>query len=165
MKLTRGKNVTPKHDIAKEEERVRAIEEAARKPRKSYSLSDASLSVGDILHYVKDEGITARVVAEKKIIFEENETSLSASALVLLQRDGYNWRKVNGWHFWMFENETLVEQLNRILAEQSTDNEQGCNLTFYENQSEYFGSPLLSSQCGQLSACPLAKRTPKKRVV
>ena len=37
MKVTRGKNVTPKHDIAKEEERVRAIEEAARKPRKSYS--------------------------------------------------------------------------------------------------------------------------------
>ena len=44
---------------------------AARKPRKSYSLFDASLSVGDILHYVKDEGITARVVAEKKNIFEK----------------------------------------------------------------------------------------------
>ena len=99
MKLKRGKNVTPKHDIAKEEERVRTIEEAARKPRKSYSLFDASLSVGDILHYVKDEGITAQVVAEKKIFFEENETSLSASALVLLQRDGYNWRTVNSWHF------------------------------------------------------------------
>ena len=71
MKLTRGKNVTPKHDIAKEEEGIRAIEEAARKPRKSYSLFDASLSVGDILHYVKDEGVTARVVAEKKNIFEK----------------------------------------------------------------------------------------------
>ena len=71
MKLTRGKNVTPKHDIAKEEERVRTIEEAARKPRKSYSLFDASLSVGDILHYVKDEGITAQVVAEKKIFLKK----------------------------------------------------------------------------------------------
>ena len=48
---------------------------------------------------------------------------MSASALVPLQRDGYNWRTVNGWHFWMFENETLVERLNRILAEQSTDTE------------------------------------------
>lgn len=123
MKLTRGKNITPKHDIAKEEAGIGAIEEASQKPRKSYSLFDASLSVGDILHYVKDEGITARVVAEKKIIFEENETSLSASALVLLQRDGYNWRTVNGWHFWMFNNETRVELLNRILAEQSTDYE------------------------------------------
>ena len=123
MKLTRGKDVTPKHDIAKDEEGVRAIEKAAQKPRKSYSLFDASLSVGDILHYVKDEGISAQVVVEKKIIFEENETSLSASALVPLQRDGYNWRTVNGWHFWMFENETLVERFNRILAEQSTDNE------------------------------------------
>ena len=99
------------------------LKKQPQKPRKSYSLFDASLSVGDILHYVKDEGITARVVAEKKIIFEQNETSLSASALVLLQRDGYNWRTVNGWHFWMFENETLVERLNRTLAEQSTDNE------------------------------------------
>ena len=71
MKLTRGKNVTPKHDIAKEEEGIRAIEEAARKPRKSYSLFDASLSVGDILNYAKDEGITARVVAEKKIILNK----------------------------------------------------------------------------------------------
>ena len=115
--------VTPKSDIAEDEEGVRAIEKAARKPRKSYSLFDANLNVDDILHYAKDEGITARVVAEKKIIFEENETSLSASALVLLQRDGYNWRTVNGWNFWMFENETLVERLNRILAEQSTDDE------------------------------------------
>ncbi|MDC0431906.1 hypothetical protein OAL97_05380, partial [Paracoccaceae bacterium] len=123
MKLTRGKDVTPKHDIAEDEEGVRAIEKAARKPRKSYSLFDANLTVGDILHYAKEEGITARVVAEKKIIFEENKTSLSASALVLLQRDGYNGRTVNGWHFWMFENETLVERFNRILAEQSTDNE------------------------------------------
>ena len=47
------------------------FEEAARKPRKSYSLFDASLSVGDILHYVKDEGITARIVAEKKIILNK----------------------------------------------------------------------------------------------
>ena len=99
------------------------MEKAARKPRKSYSLFDAILSVSDILHYLKDEGITARVVAEKKLIFEENETSLSTSALVLLQRDGYNWRTVNGWHFRMFENETLVDRLNRILAEQSIDNE------------------------------------------
>tara|TARA_B100001093_G_scaffold390128_1_gene376411 strand:+ start:556 stop:744 length:189 start_codon:yes stop_codon:yes gene_type:complete len=60
---------------------------------------------------------------KKKIIFEENETSLSASALVLLQRGGYNGRTVNGWHFRMFENETLVDLLNRILAGQSTDNE------------------------------------------
>ena len=92
-------------------------------PRFRFHAPRFSLSVGDILHYVKDEGITARVVAEKKIIFEENETSLSASALVLLQRDGYNWRTVNGWHFWMFKNETRVELLNRILAEQSTDYE------------------------------------------
>lgn len=43
MKLTRGRDVTPKDDIAEDEEGIRAIEKAARKPRKTYSLFDAKL--------------------------------------------------------------------------------------------------------------------------
>ena len=88
-KLTRGKDVTPKDDIAEDEEGVLALEKATRKQRKSYSL------------------------------FEGTETSLNASALTLIQRDGYTWRTVNGWNFWMFENETVAERLNNILEEQS----------------------------------------------
>ena len=95
-KLTRGKDVTPKDDIAEDEEGVLALEKATRKPRKSYSLFDAKLSIGDTLYYVKDERVTAEVCGEKKILFEGAETSLSASALTLIQRDGYTWRTVNG---------------------------------------------------------------------
>ena len=36
MKLTGGKDVTPRVDIAEDEEGVRALEKATRKPRKSY---------------------------------------------------------------------------------------------------------------------------------
>ena len=118
-KLTRGKDVTPKDDIAEDEEGVLALEKATRKPRKSYSLFDAKLSIGDTLYYVNDERVTAEVCGEKKILFEGAETSLSASALTLIQRDGYTWRTVNGWNFWMFENETVAERLNDILEEQS----------------------------------------------
>ena len=118
-KLTRGKDVTPKDDIAEDDEGVRALEKATRKPRKSYSLFDAKLSIGDTLYYVNDERVTAEVCGEKKILFEGAETSLSASALTLIQRDGYTWRTVNGWNFWMFENETVAERLNNILEEQS----------------------------------------------
>ena len=117
MKLTRGKDVTPKDDIAEDDEGLRAIEKAARKPRKAYSLFDADLKIGDILHYSNNDAITAEVVGAKKVLFEGNETSLSASALTLLQRDGYKWRTVNGWQFWMFENETVAERLNNILEE------------------------------------------------
>ena len=119
MKLTRGKDVTPKDDIAEDEEWVLALEKATRKPRKSYSLFDAKLSIGDTLYYANDESVTAEVCGEKKILFEGAETNLSASALTLIQRDGYTWRTVNGWNFWMFENETVAERLNNILEEQS----------------------------------------------
>jgi len=117
MKLTRGKDVTPKDDIAEDEEGLRAIEKAARKPRKAYSLFDADLKVGDIICYAGNKDITAEVIAAKKIKFEDKETSLSASALALLQRDGYTWRTVNGWNYWMFENETLAERLSTLLVE------------------------------------------------
>ena len=123
MKLTRGKDVTPKDDIAEDEEGLRAIEKAARKPRKAYSLFDAELKVGDILHYSNNDAITAEVVGAKKVLFEGNETSLSRSALTLLQRDGYTWRTVNGWQFWMFENETVAERLNNILEEREQTEE------------------------------------------
>ena len=79
----------------------------------------AKLSIGDTLYYANDESVTAEVCGEKKILFEGAETSLSASALTLIQRDGYTWRTVNGWNFWMFENETVAERLNNILEEQS----------------------------------------------
>mgnify|MGYP000016817549 CR=1 FL=1 len=121
MKLTRGRDVTPKDDIAEDEEGIRAIEKAARKPRKTYSLFDAKLKIGDVLRYANNEDITAEVVSQKKILFEGVETSLSASALTLLQRDGYKWRTVNGWNFWIFENETVADRLNTVLEDQVTD--------------------------------------------
>ncbi len=40
--------------------------------------------------------------------------SLSKAALILLHRDGYNWRTANGWQFWMFEDEALSERLLRL---------------------------------------------------
>ncbi len=122
MKLTGGKDVTPKDDIAEDEEGIRAIEKAARKRRTSYSLFDAGLKVGNELCYVNDDSVTATVASEKKINFEGNETSLTASALTALQRDGFTWRTVNGWSYWKFENETIAERLNKIL-EQNADNE------------------------------------------
>ena len=50
--------------------------------------------------------------------------SLSKSALTLLQRDGYTWRTLNGWQYWMFENETIAERLERILAQATQDKDE-----------------------------------------
>jgi hypothetical protein len=117
LKLTRGRDVTPKSDIAEDEEGVKALEKATRKPRKTYKFSDAGLKVGDVIHYANNDQITAQVVSEKKVLFEGDETSLSKSALTLLHRDGYTWQTVNGWQFWMFEEETIAERLERLLED------------------------------------------------
>lgn len=121
LKLTNGKDVTPRSDIAEDDEGLQAFEKAIRKPRKSYKFSDAGLKVGDIVRYSNDESISAEVISEKKILFENEEMSLSKSALILLNRDGYEWRTVNGWQYWVFGNETISERLSRLLAEISYD--------------------------------------------
>ncbi|WP_170528520.1 GIY-YIG nuclease family protein [Ruegeria arenilitoris] len=117
LKLTRGRDVTPRGDIAEDEEGVKALEKATRKRRKAYKFSDAGLKVGDIIHYANNDQATAQVISEKKVLFEGEETSLSKSALTLLHRDGYTWQTVNGWQFWMFEEETIAERLERMLED------------------------------------------------
>lgn len=77
LKLTRGLDVTPRGDIAEDEEGVKALEKATRKPRKTYKLSDAGLKVGDIINYANNAEITAEVKNEKEVLFESEETSLS----------------------------------------------------------------------------------------
>lgn len=115
LKLTRGRDVTPKRDIAEDIEGVKALEKATPKPRKSYKFSDAGLSEGDTIYYANDDTVKAQVINEKKVLFEGDETSLSRSALMLLQREGYTWQTVNGWQYWMFEGETIEERLERLL--------------------------------------------------
>lgn len=113
LKLTNGIDVTPKEDIAEDQESIEALERTVAK-RKSYSFSDAHVNVGDVLYYSKDEGVTATVVADKKIEFEGEAVSLSKAALTLLHREGYKWKQANGWAFWMKDGETLVERVERF---------------------------------------------------
>jgi len=119
MKLTACRDVTPKDDIAADEDGLRAIEKTARRPRKVYSIFDADLKVGDIVSYANNSAIEAEVIDGKTIRFEGAEASLSASAVTLLNRDGYRWCTVNGWQYWMYQGETIAERLNRCLRETS----------------------------------------------
>jgi hypothetical protein len=113
LKLTNGVDVTPKADIAEDEESIAALERTVAK-RKTYSFSDAQVNVGDILTYSKDDTITSVVVADKKISFEGEIMSVSKAALTLLHREGYKWKQANGWAYWMKDGETLGERVDRF---------------------------------------------------
>ena len=115
LKMTNGEEVTPKDDIAADEEGLVALKKPKR--RKSFTLYQAGLKDGDNLQYAKDSEITAEVAGARKIIFEGSEESLSSSALKLLRRDGFNWQQANGWVYWTFEDETIAERLNRLLPD------------------------------------------------
>jgi len=113
LKLTNGKDVTPKEDIAEDEESIEALERTVAK-RRSYSFSDAHVNVGDVLTYSKDDAVEVTVVADKKVEFEGEIVSLSKAALTLLHREGYKWKQANGWAFWMKDGETLSERVERF---------------------------------------------------
>jgi hypothetical protein len=113
LKLTGGKDVTPKEDVAEDAEGIEALERTVA-TRRSYSFDDAHVSIGDMLVYTRDEAVTATVVADKKIEFEGEITSLSRAALTLLHRDGYKWKQANGWAYWMKDGETMGERVERF---------------------------------------------------
>lgn len=120
LKLTGGKDVTPKEDVAEDAEGIEALERTVAK-RRSYSFDDAHVSVGDVLVYTRDESVTATVVADKKIEFEGEVTSLSRAALTLLHRDGYKWKQANGWAYWMKDGETMGERVERFAPVDEAD--------------------------------------------
>ena len=120
LKLTGGKDVTPKEDVAEDAEGIEALERTVAK-RRSYSFDDAHVSVGDVLVYTRDESVTATVVADKKIEFEGEVTSLSRAALTLLHKDGYKWKQANGWAYWMKDGETMGERVERFAPAEDED--------------------------------------------
>jgi len=120
LKLTGGEDVTPKRDIAADEQGLDAL--AGVKPkRRVWTLYDANLKDGDTLTYANDEAQTARVIAARKIDFRGSETSVSGAALTLLHEQGYEWKTVNGWGYWLYDGETIAERLNKILEEETEE--------------------------------------------
>ena len=110
-----GVDVTPREDIEEDEKSIEELQKVEKRARKISNFKDAGLSKGDEIYYAKDDTVRATIINEKKILFEGEETNLSASALKLLQREGYKWKGVNGWLFWMFEGKTINELLHERL--------------------------------------------------
>jgi hypothetical protein len=113
LKLTDGIDVTPHRDVAEDDEGLAALEKAEGR-RKPIGLFEIGLNVGDVLTYANDDTITASVISNKKVSFEDAEESITSSALKVLHREGYEWRTVNGWTYWQYNGETLSERRKRL---------------------------------------------------
>lgn len=118
LKLVELEDVTPSNDYVSDQEEQQTLNKE-RGRRSNFTFSSVDISVGSILHFVRDETVTVRVVDDRNIEFEGKITSLTQSSLTLLKRDyGWNVRSVAGPCYWVYENETLSERRLRLETEE-----------------------------------------------
>lgn len=123
MRLTGGRDVTPAEDIVDSDEERAALDRARRK-RTAFNFNMADIPVGaELIFHASGmpplpEPITATVASHNKIVFDGEETSLSAAATALLSSHGLiaGTYTVAGTLYWHFEGESLDTRRRRLEA-------------------------------------------------
>lgn len=82
-------------------------------PPPTRRFSDAGLQLGDVITFCFDPTVTATVKSEHRIVFDGKTTTLNAAALILLRRDGFTPRSVDGWSYWSFKGDLLSMALKQ----------------------------------------------------
>ncbi|WP_316354714.1 hypothetical protein [Candidatus Trichorickettsia mobilis] len=77
---------------------------------------EISMSINTVLYFAKDNNINCIVIKENpsRVMFEGEESSLSAAALKALKKIGYNWSSARGGDFWKYEDETITSRRLRM---------------------------------------------------
>ena len=114
LKLAEIENVTPKKDFVESHEDQQALNQARAEMRAKFNFKMVNIPIGAELIFSRDENIKAIVADNKSINFNNNITSLSASAQKIL---GYDYG-VQGTAYWMYEGETLDERRKRLEGEE-----------------------------------------------
>lgn len=87
--------------------------ETLRDRREVRTFTSLNVPMGAILTFAKDTNITCTVVKPRKVSFRDQEMSPSAAALTVIHEMGYDWPKVSGMDYWLYEGVRLSELGNR----------------------------------------------------
>jgi len=107
-----GKNVTPKEDVVETPQDKQALENARKRRGRVDYFGILGIQKGTTLTFSKDENITCEVSDSGKIIFRGKETTLSGSALLVINEMGYDWSQVQGSGYWCFQGKTLRDLIS-----------------------------------------------------
>ncbi len=123
LKLAEIEDVTPGEDLVEDDQDKQTInrEDERREP---FSFSLLDIPLGAELTFVRDEKVTAEVVADRHVIFEGERMSVSKAAGIALVRDpGSSWSsgKVGGTLYWEYNGETLQERRLRMERAETED--------------------------------------------
>ncbi|MBT3508216.1 MAG: GIY-YIG nuclease family protein [Nitrospina sp.] len=116
LKMVMIEDVTPREDTVDDEIDLKALDKE-KSMRSKFNFEMVQISPNSKLTFVRDPTITSRVLDKHKIEFEGKTNSLSASALEILHRLGYNWSSCAGPQLWMYEGETLSARRSRMEEE------------------------------------------------
>jgi hypothetical protein len=113
LKLAELEDVTPRDDVVDTVDDQRALD-TARVNRSRFNMEMIGIKPGAELVFAKGENITCTVVNKHEVEFEGEAMSLTASALIIIERLGYTWGKIAGPQYWIYENETLYLRKKRL---------------------------------------------------
>ncbi len=116
LQLAKGKDVTPGKDVTEDVESGRALKKASER-RARFKFSMIGLKKNDEITYLKDENVHAQVASDTTIIFEGQEVAIGRATTDLLQRQGLNWKSVQGQQYWEYDGETLSKRRRRMEEE------------------------------------------------
>ena len=77
--------------------------------RRSFNFKMPGIEKGTTLEFSRDRAITCEVFDDSQVVFRGKTTSLSASAITILEEMGYDWGRVRGPAFWCINGKTLNE--------------------------------------------------------
>ncbi|MEL7460084.1 MAG: GIY-YIG nuclease family protein [Pseudomonadota bacterium] len=113
LKLAAIREVTPTLSVVTEPDDAAAVSKAKeRRSRFNFRLVD--VPVGAVLTHSKTDEETCVVKDHRTVIYDDEEMSLSQSALIVFNKLGYNWSAVSGPESWYFEGESLDERRRRL---------------------------------------------------
>ena len=113
LKLIEKKDITPNDDIVDDKSDLNALNKE-KEIRSRFKFSMVSIPPNSTLLFSKDETITATVVDDFQINFENQITSTSASAKIILHRMGYKGPAYQGTLYWNYEGESLLARRQRM---------------------------------------------------
>lgn len=108
LELLAVEDVTPREEAVIEPGDQEAID-LARRMRPRFEFTMANVPMGAELSFGRGEEYFATVINDRLISFRGDETSLSASAAVILGELGYANTSVQGTAYWLYQGRTLDE--------------------------------------------------------
>lgn len=108
LRLSGGKDVTPKGDVADDAADIQALNEA-KKRQPAFKFSMIGLKLGTELVSTFTETATCHVHSDKQVLYQGKAVSLSAAALDVAHASGFTWSVIQGPKYWMWNGKTLKE--------------------------------------------------------